>query len=161
MKMVAVMMLVLMLSLLLAMTCSGCSWSLFGERELDDIVPDGVSAPKEVSAEGSHPFPWGWTFGILTVGSLAAGAMIIKAPTLVDEVIVGTVGAMALIVGLEMVKEIWEMKWLLIGTLAGIAVGLAAWKLLRRWLLRPSEAGASDSLPVTDKPVKPELTKEN
>jgi hypothetical protein len=155
----------------LVLCLGGCSWSLFGERDIADMP--GVSAPNPDTdnPEGTpkpRPFPWGWTLGILTVGSLAAGAMMLKAPTLVDEVIVVTVGGIAVVVGLEMIREIWEMKWLLIGTVATIAAGLAAWKVSRRLWLPDSPASASPSSspaakssdPIRGVMVSPERNKE-
>ena len=80
------------------------------------------------------PFPWGWTFGILSVGAMAVGALLLlKLPSLVDEAIAATVGAVAFIVTLELVREAWHAKWMLLGAFVVLMLLLAAWKLGRRW----------------------------
>jgi hypothetical protein len=129
----------------------GCSFSLFGERDLPELpaAPD-ADHPAPARVEGAiGPFPWGWTLGILLVGAVLTGAMILKAPTLVDEVIVGTAGALGLILLIEMAREVWHAKWILAGCVGGVMLCLGLWKggrwAWRRWFSRSSADSASPS----------------
>ena len=121
-----------------------CGCSLFSVRTPDvtKLTPDvslveGASSPWPcIEPQAMTPFPWGWVWGILTVGALATVGAVLKAPTLVDEVITITVGAVAVVVSIELVKEVWQAKWAIGFTALLVAVLLGAWKLGRKWFLK-------------------------
>ena len=118
-------------------------------------APEPLAAGRDAPSPGGNadalgPFPWGWTFGILSVGAMAAGALLLlKLPSLVDEAIAATVGAVAFVVTLELVREAWHAKWMLLGAFVVLMLLLAAWKLGRRWWYSraaPSGSPSPDSL---------------
>jgi len=119
----------MLLVCLLLVCLAGCSWSLFGERDIADMP--GVNAP---NPDTDNP---------VTAKFL---------PTLTDEVIVATWGAMALKVGIELARDMADTPWVLLIAVLGIMVSLAAWKIGRKrgWWGRsssgqPSGASASPS----------------
>jgi|GEM_PF-3395438 len=97
---------------------------------------EGASSPwPPPGAHAMTPFPWGWVFGVLFVGALATVGAVLKAPTLVDEVIVVTVGAVAVVASIELVREVWQAKWAIAFTVGLVAALLALWKIGRKWWL--------------------------
>jgi hypothetical protein len=154
MKMLTGMAIALALSSVLVLCFGGCSWSLF-ERDIADMP--GVSAPNPDTdnPEGTpkpRPFPTWWCIGILTVG---LGCTLVTAkflPTLTDEVIVATWGAMALKVGIELARDMADTPWVLLIAVLGIMASLAAWKIGRKrgWWGRSSSGRSSSGQPSAD-----------
>ena len=141
------------LMVLIIGSCAGCRFSLLGgPAEPGPPGPSATTPPAAAAhAEGElGPFPWGWALGITAVGALAAGAAVVKAPALVDEVIVATAGGVAFIVALEMVRELWHAKWMILILAAVTMLLLAAWKLARRYW---SPSGPSPSSSPMSEPA--------
>jgi len=120
--------------LVLCLLVCGCSMFSVKTPDVPGEVEVGGSSPwPPVVAPQITPFPWGWVFGILFIGGLATVGAILKFPTLVDEVITIMAGAVAVVVSVELVKEVWQAKWAIGFTALLVAVLLAAWKLGRKW----------------------------
>ncbi len=124
---------------LLLVCCCGCGVFYgithpFTTPAEDSTQPAAITTPAphlEVGALG--PFPWGWVTGLGTIGAAVVGLLIVTGRlALVDEAIVATVGAIAVMVFMDMVRELWQAKWLMIGGFAVLMAALAAWKLSRK-----------------------------
>ena len=86
--------------------------------------------------------------GIIVTLILGAGLAVLaafKIPTLVDEIIIGTVALAGVIL-------VWAYRGPILWTALAAAIGLAAWKLGRKYILPAVTNGAT---PTAEPPVNP------
>lgn len=125
---------IMSLIIILTILMSGCT--LF---KAPFKAPAPVVTPENDSAD-SHskgelgPFPWEWIMGIWAVGIAGTALSAWKVPSLVDLFVVGTIGGSSYIVLLEMLRETWYAKYMIIITTVIIILALIGWKLARRYL---------------------------
>ena len=137
-KTVGVLFLIALLSGMVLCSIQGCKFSLLGDApSVPEAKLSTTSSPAAIAhSEGElGPFPWEWCIGIAFVGTIFVIWAAIKIPTLVDEVLLATGGGMGVICVLQMAREVWHAKYILLFTLAFIMLCLGLWKLCRKYLL--------------------------